>query len=475
MPSLKALLCAPDQLVIEFPDPVRCSSIAADGSDFTITGPSTIKIIAATSICNAAGITQTVTLKLSTRILKDGDYTFTLTGGTDGNTVTSECHVPLIPGTLPFNIPAQPAILLAGIAAPGCMPASVKIGLSLPVRCSSIAPDGSDFILSGPRSVHITGATGFCNTNGMTDSVLLQLSESIQTAGNYRVETFTGSDGNSLQGECWQLVATGQSADFRTSDTVNASFRMSLQFNCKLTTAGFSHDGRNRVNSWTWTLDDETMYTQQPVKIFSDFGAKPLRLEVSNGVCSARLDTAILITSELQAAFTVNPGPYCPMETVTPLNTSTGNIVAWEWDYGNGSSSYGQQPQTLRFFPQQKEQDYRIRLIVRNDMNCRDTMEQSVTAVSSCYVDVPSAFTPNNDGQNDFFYPLNAYKAQNLHFRVYSRYGQLMFETTDWQKRWNGRVNNIPADAGTYVWMLDYIEKDTGKKVSRKGTVVLLR
>lgn len=475
LPSLKALPCAPDQVVLEFPDPVRCTSIAADGSDFTITGPSVIKVISTDKVCDASGLTQTVTLKLNQRILRDGDYTLTLTSGTDGNTVTSACHVPLIAGNLPFNIPVQPAVLLRNIASPGCAPSSVKIGLDRPVRCSSIAPDGSDFTLSGPRNVRITGAAGVCNANGMTDSIVLQLSEKIQTTGNYRVTMSTGSDGNSLQGECWQLAATGQIADFRTADTVNASFTMSLQFNCKLTTASFFHDGRNHVNSWIWELDGEKMYTQQPVKVFSDFGTKPLSLEVSNGVCSARLDTTILITSELEAAFTVDPGPYCPMETATPVNISTGNIVAWEWDYGNGSSSFGPQPLTLRYFPQQKEQDFRIRLIVRNNVNCRDTMDQYIQAVSSCYVDVPTAFTPNNDGQNDFFYPLNAYKALNLRFRVYSRYGQLMFESLDWRNRWNGRVNNIPADAGTYAWMLEYTEKDTGKKVLRKGTVVLLR
>src|SRR5690606_26763358 len=114
-----------------------------------------------------------------------------------------------------------------------------------------------------------TAAAGICNTNGMADSIILQLSGKIQAAGNYRVTTTTGSDGNSLQGECWQLITAGQTADFRTSDTVNASFSMRLQFNCKLTTASFFHDGRNHVNSWVWELDGETLHTQYPVKVFS--------------------------------------------------------------------------------------------------------------------------------------------------------------------------------------------------------------
>ncbi len=42
-------------------------------------------------------------------------------------------------------------------------------------------------------------------------------------------------------------------------------------------------------------------------------------------------------------------------------------------------------------------------------------------------------------------------------FRVYNRYGQIIFETKDWTKKWDGRVNSLPQPSGTYVWTLDYI------------------
>ena len=58
------------------------------------------------------------------------------------------------------------------------------------------------------------------------------------------------------------------------------------------------------------------------------------------------------------------------------------------------------------------------------------------------YIAGPSAFTPNNDGLNDYLYPLNAYKATNLLFKVYNRFGKLVFETKDctkkmeWKNKW---------------------------------------
>ena len=88
---------------------------------------------------------------------------------------------------------------------------------------------------------------------------------------------------------------------------------------------------------------------------------------------------------------------------------------------------------------------------------------------------MPSAFTPNGDGLNDYLYPLNGYKAKNLEFKVFNRWGQMVFETTDWTIKWDGTVNGQKQNPGTYVWELQYTDGNTGKKVAQKGTVVLIR
>ena len=88
---------------------------------------------------------------------------------------------------------------------------------------------------------------------------------------------------------------------------------------------------------------------------------------------------------------------------------------------------------------------------------------------------IPNAFTPNGDNLNDFLYPVNAYKADNLEFSVYNRVGQRVFHSTDWTKKWDGTINGNPQDAGVYVWTLKYTNHDTGKKVFQKGSTVLIR
>jgi gliding motility-associated-like protein len=94
--------------------------------------------------------------------------------------------------------------------------------------------------------------------------------------------------------------------------------------------------------------------------------------------------------------------------------------------------------------------------------------------LDNCYIAVPTAFTPNGDGLNDYLYPLNAYKATNLSFKVFNRTGQLVFETKDWTVKWDGTIKGAKQASGVYVWMLDYNDV-TGKRISLKGTTLLIR
>jgi gliding motility-associated-like protein len=98
-----------------------------------------------------------------------------------------------------------------------------------------------------------------------------------------------------------------------------------------------------------------------------------------------------------------------------------------------------------------------------------------IKVVNNCYIAVPSAFTPNGDGLNDFLYPLNAYKAKDLNFSVYNRFGQRLFVTTNWTNKWDGTFKGQGVETGTYVWMLTYTNSDTNKKVEQKGTAILIR
>ena len=85
---------------------------------------------------------------------------------------------------------------------------------------------------------------------------------------------------------------------------------------------------------------------------------------------------------------------------------------------------------------------------------------------------VPNAFAPG--GRNRILRPIPVGISEFAYFRVYNRWGQLVFHTTEAGRGWDGTIAGKNQDAGTYVWMVrgkDY----TGKTISKKGAAVLIR
>ncbi|MEP6684576.1 MAG: PKD domain-containing protein [Parafilimonas sp.] len=87
---------------------------------------------------------------------------------------------------------------------------------------------------------------------------------------------------------------------------------------------------------------------------------------------------------------------------------------------------------------------------------------------------IPTAFTPNEDGKNDVFRPIIAGMKQFLYFRVYNRWGQLLFSTSEANKGWDGTYNGNRQASGTYIYSVQAIDY-TGKPYFKKGTFVLIR
>lgn len=87
---------------------------------------------------------------------------------------------------------------------------------------------------------------------------------------------------------------------------------------------------------------------------------------------------------------------------------------------------------------------------------------------------VPNAFSPNGDGLNDIFRAIPVGIAQTDYFRVFNRFGELVFETNQWLRGWDGKFKGKTQPVGTYVWIVKGIDKN-GKVVEMKGTVMLLQ
>jgi gliding motility-associated-like protein len=87
---------------------------------------------------------------------------------------------------------------------------------------------------------------------------------------------------------------------------------------------------------------------------------------------------------------------------------------------------------------------------------------------------IPTAFTPNNDGNNDIFMPLLFGNVKQYRFTIYNRWGEKVFETRQPAKGWDGMTGGTKQDTHVFVWSCTY--QFEGEEVKEeKGTVVLIR
>ena len=195
-----------------------------------------------------------------------------------------------------------------------------------------------------------------------------------------------------------------------------------------------------------------------------------------NAGCSdtAKVEVRILNSVELKAGISGTEYLCRTYDSASFKDISTGNITTWNWDFNNGQTATIKQPSVQYFSMSANDDTYVVRLAIADTSGCTDTAYHFVKVLDNCYIAVPTAFTPNGDGLNDYLYPLNAYKATNLSFKVFNRSGQLVFETKDWTVKWDGTIKGTKQASGVYVWMLDYNDA-TGKKISLKGTTLLIR
>jgi len=195
-----------------------------------------------------------------------------------------------------------------------------------------------------------------------------------------------------------------------------------------------------------------------------------------NAGCSdtAHVEVRVLNKTELRAGISGTDYLCRVYDSASFKDISTGNVISRNWNFGNGQTAATIQPPVQYYSIPANDDNYIVRLAVADTSGCTDTAYHLLRVLDNCYIAVPTAFTPNGDGLNDYLYPANAYKATNLLFMVFNRNGRVVFESRDWSGKWDGKVKGIPQASDVYVWMLEYNDP-SGKRISLKGTSLLIR
>lgn len=105
---------------------------------------------------------------------------------------------------------------------------------------------------------------------------------------------------------------------------------------------------------------------------------------------------------------------------------------------------------------------------------CRGEGYVTVRVYKGPDIYVVTAFSPNGDGRNDRFLPIPVGIKSINFFRVFNRWGQLLFSTNRLHDGWDGTLQGTKQGSGVYVWMIEAITNDN-RVISKKGTVTLIR
>jgi gliding motility-associated-like protein len=272
------------------------------------------------------------------------------------------------------------------------------------------------------------------------------------------------------------LVVTSSNGCF--SDTIYKTFKLvrkpligfDFQDTCKFDPVFFSAQENGiptNITQWNWNLGDGTNQSAPSfTHVYQANGAYPVSLYVitADGCSSDTLRDVINIYGT--NAFAGNDTIVAAGQPVQ-LQASGGISYSWSPSDGLNNTGISNPIATVN-----QDKTYYLKAYTPGGCPSYDTINIIIYQGPEFYM--PTAFTPNGDGLNDVIKPFLVGVKRFDHFIVYNRYGQTIFQTTRQGYGWDGTFKGSRQPAGTYVWQISG-EDYTGKKMFKKGTIILLR
>jgi len=168
------------------------------------------------------------------------------------------------------------------------------------------------------------------------------------------------------------------------------------------------------------------------------------------------------------ASFEYTPFTISTLQPEMNFITNTANYNSFFWDFGD--SIYSFIPSPIHEF--EAPGTYDVWLTVADSNQCVDSVMHRITMYYDFVLYVPTAFTPNDDGDNDQFGPqgLRMEEYKSYSFYIYNQWGEIIFETEDINEWWDG----ADSQHGSYAWAIVIVD-ELGAKRKEVGNVMLIR
>ncbi|MGK2863314.1 MAG: T9SS type B sorting domain-containing protein, partial [Chitinophagaceae bacterium] len=173
------------------------------------------------------------------------------------------------------------------------------------------------------------------------------------------------------------------------------------------------------------------------------------------------------------------------MRYSTVVTNANASVQLNARNFGNNNSYIWNPPVALNsysiqnpVFNRDRNTEYTIKINFADNCEVVDTVQVLVlqNIPNGCESDlfVPKAWSPNSDGHNDKLFPITICIKELKYFRIFNRWGQLMFETNIIGQGWDGMFHGQPQVMDTYTWTVEATGED-GRYFKRAGNSVLLR
>lgn len=254
-----------------------------------------------------------------------------------------------------------------------------------------------------------------------------------------------------------------------------ADFSQGITKGCVPLTVDFTNESTNTTPDATylWDLGSAGSVTDASHSFeFTQPGTYDVSLTVSNPGCSDQMTVPLLVEAwpVPVADFTADPLKVSLKNPVITFNSTTpaGNLT-YEWLTGDGNTY------TVPDFTHTYVDSgvYKVMMTIVNEFGCQDSTSQMITITPKYMIKVPTAFTPNNDGRNDEFRIIGN-GVQKFRITIYNRWGSLIFESSDINHSWDGKINGQQALPGTYVYHT-YFMDDNNEVSEQTGSFTLIK
>ena len=165
-------------------------------------------------------------------------------------------------------------------------------------------------------------------------------------------------------------------------------------------------------------------------------------------------------------------GVYAVSDPITFTNISTGDIVSFEWNFGDGSPPISNVETLTHVYD--VVGSYTVNLTLEDLYGCIETYSETINVTQGYEIILPNAFTPNGDGINETIRPVYNCMTE-VKLSIYDTWGSLIYaETGEDIYGWDGTIDGNPAENGNYI-MVMRAEAFNGAIVDLNGPVTLIK